>query len=619
VSPGLLRRAVGSLRRGARRRWRQWKEWARTARRLSRYSRRRRGRLALALACGLVYTAVGLTEPWVLKLVFDNVLLDHPLPPILAPLLGGLAEPKLVLLNVLVAAIVLFAVLRGLFYFYQKLLAARVGQDVTADIRLDLYSHIQDLSFRFHDRRRTGDLLARLTSDIRLLREIFISLPLTMTSEVSLVLGMVTVMLFMDWSLTLLALAVLPGIALVLRFYQRPMKEAMRRQREREGDMASMASEVLGAIKVVQGFQREDYEVERFSVVEKRSLRSGLKAARLEAKLRWYAEVAVAVVSAVVIGVAARRVIAGLLSPGDLIVFMAYLRTFNRPLRRVSSLAERAARGTAAGERVLEILKIEPEVRDLPGAVAAPPLRGEIVFESVSFSHRKGFAVLDGIDLRIRPGERVAIVGPTGAGKTTLVSLVPRFYDPSSGRVLIDGQDVRDFTLQSLRREVSLVFQEPVLFAATVAENIAYGKPGATREEILQAAELAGIHSIVASLPDGYDTTIGERGGTLSGGQRQCVAIARAMIRNAPIVILDELSAGLDSRSAALVAEALRRLMEGRTALMISHQLTSIQEVDRIVVLERGRIVEEGTHAALLSRGGLYGTLQKFHEGDWTG
>jgi ABC-type multidrug transport system fused ATPase/permease subunit len=599
------------VRKGWRKRLGQWSKWGRMAVRLSPYVRKRKGRLALALACGLGYTLVGLLEPWTMKIILDNVILDRPLPSYLARVLAPLSQSRLALLNVMIAAMVVLAASRGVFYYYQKLLTARVGQQATADMRLELYRHLQRLSFAFHDRRRTGDLLARLTSDIRFLRDIFISLPLTIVSELMLVTGMVVVMFVMDWSLTLLALLVLPGLAVMLRLYQGPMRKAVRRQRDREGDIATIASEVLGAIKVVQGFRREEYEVDRFNVENKRSLRTGLKAARLEAKLRWYAEVTVAIVTALVIGVAARRVLVGALSPGDIIVFARYLRTFNRPLRRVSRMAERAARGAAAGERVLEMLEIVPDVRDLPGAVSPPRFKGRIAFEGVSLVRRRR-PVLEHVDLEIEPGERVGIVGPTGAGKSTLVSLIPRFYEPSGGRVTIDGQDVREFTLASLREHISFVFQEPILFATTVAENIGYGRPGATREDIVRAAEQAGIHDIISALPDGYDTVIGERGGTLSGGERQCVTIARAIIKDAPIVILDEPTTGLDGWSAAMVVEALKRLMEGRTVVLISHQLGNIRGVDRVIVVDRGRVVDEGTHSALLARNDLYQSLSRF-------
>lgn len=581
------------------------------AARLAPFVRKRRRKLALAMACGAGYTAVGLAQPWALKLILDTVILGHPLPGFLVPVLRPAAGSRLLLLDALVVAIVGLALAKGLFYYYQRLLAARVGQRAVADLRMELYGHLQHLCSRFHDRRRTGDLLNRLTGDIRFLRDIFISLPISMTGELFLLVGMLAVMLAMDWSLTLLALLSVPAIAVILRTYQGPMRKAIRRQRDREGDIATTAAEALGAIRVIQSFCRQGLEIERFAVSNKRSLRTGLKATRLEAKLRWYAEVTVAVVTALVIGVAARRVLSGDLLPGDLIVFVSYLRNFNRPLRRVSRMAERSARGVAAGERVLEMLAVEPTIRDDPDAEEAPAFRGEIIFEGVSFEHRGGQRVLDGVDLRIRPGEKVAIVGPTGTGKSTLVSLLARFYDPTEGRVLIDGRDVRTVTLESLRRQVAIVFQEPVLFAASIAENVGYGKPEATEEEVRAAAERAGVHDVLLGLSEGYETVVGERGCTVSGGQRQCVAIARAMIKDAPIVILDEPTTGLDSESAVVVLRALDRLMEGRTVLMISHQLGSIRAADRILVLQGGKIVEEGTHETLAQGNGLYGSLSR--------
>lgn len=604
------RLSLRAVRKGWRRRWRQWSDWTHMAVRLSPYIRKRKGRLGLALACGVGYTLTGLLEPWTMKLILDNVILGQPLPDILARAFPLLAGDRFVLLNVLVGAIILLATTRGLFYYYQKLLTARVGQQATADIRLELYRHIQRLSLTFHNRRRTGDILARLTSDVRFLRDVFISLPLTIVSELMLIVGMVVVMFLMDWSLTLLALMVLPGLAVMLRAYQGPMRKAVRRQREREGDIATIASEVLGAIKVVQGFRREEYEADRFNVENKRSLRTGLKAARLEAKLRWYAEIAVAVVTAIVIGVAARRVLAGSLTPGDIIVFVQYLKTFNRPLRRVSRMAERAARGAAAAERVLEMMSLEPAVKDLPGATRAPRFAGQIVFDGVSLAHRRR-QVLSDIDLRIEHGERVGIVGPTGAGKSSLIALIPRFYDPATGQVRIDGRDVREFKLATLRDQISLVFQEPILFATSIAENIGYGNPSADKTEIVRAAQRAGIDHVISSLPDGYDTVIGERGCTLSGGERQCVAIARAIIKDAPIVILDEPTAGLDSWSAALVVQAIRQLMEARTVIMISHDLRNLRDVERLVVVDSGRIIDQGPHETLRARSGLY---QKFSQ-----
>jgi ABC-type multidrug transport system fused ATPase/permease subunit len=303
----------------------------------------------------------------------------------------------------------------------------------------------------------------------------------------------------------------------------------------------------------------------------------------------------------VVILLAALRIEQGVLSPGDLVIFVTYTRTFARPLRRVSKLSEQTARTSAAAERLLEVLEQVPEIRDEPRAFAAPRLNGQIDLEGVSFGYGSGKQVLDRVSLRVRAGERVGIVGPTGVGKSTLISLVPRFQDPTAGRVLIDRLPVRSLTLASLRAQVSVVFQEPLLFAGTIAENIAYGRPGATREEIRRAADEVGIGEVIERLPEGFDTLIGERGGTLSGGERQCVAIARALIRDAPIVLLDEPTTGLDPRSAAMVLEAIRELVRGRTVLFVTHQLEQLRDADRIVVLEAGRIVQDGSYADVAS------------------
>jgi ATP-binding cassette subfamily B protein len=427
--------------------------------------------------------------------------------------------------------------------------------------------------------------------------------------------GMITIMFVMDWQLSLIALLVIPILALLLKRYQYPMKSAIRKQREREGHLASIASEVLGAIKVVQGFHQEQSEVDRFTVQNKGSLRSGLRAARLEAKLKWASELAVALVTAIVLGIAAKQVLTGALSPGDILVFVAYLKTFNRPLRRISRLSERMARGTASGERILNMLKIEPSIKDSAGAIRAQRFRGEIAFKNVGFRYQKGPMVLSDISFHVSPGERIAIVGSTGCGKSTLASLLPRFYDPVAGVIMIDGKDIRDFTISSLRQNISLVFQEPVLFATTIAENIAYGKPGASQEEIVQAAQKAHIHMVIESLEDGYETSLGERGGTISGGQRQCIAITRAIMKNAPIVILDEPTAGLDRNSASLVMGALRELMTGKTVIIISHQLETIQDVDRLIVLRNGSIIQEGLPSQLLSDKDFYQYLHNYKIG----
>jgi len=615
-APFSLRATIAATRRSWRKRWHSLRDFARVARRYSRFVSDHRSSLALAFLCSIGYVATGLLQPWPIKLVFDSVLFDLPLPGWLRPLTARVGDDRMTLLYTLVASIVAIALARGVLYSYRSLLTAMVGQRTVADIRLELFGHVQRLSFSFHDRRRTGDVLARLTSDIRVLRSILIALPLTVATELLLIAGMIVVMFVMDWRLTLVSLLVVPGLAIPVRLYQKPLRKAIRKQREREGTLASMSAEILGAIKVVQGFTREEDELDRFRSQNRRSLSSGLKAARLEAQLNRSVEIVVATITALVILLAVKRVLAGYLSPGDLLVFIAYLRNFYRPLRRISRTVERAARGAASGERVLEMLAIRPTVRDRSGAVAAGHLTGRIEFDDVSFAYRrKNGANLDGVSLTIETGERLALVGPSGAGKTTLVSLIPRFYDPDAGRVLLDGVDARDLTLNSIRQQIGIVFQEPVLFATTIAENIGHGKPDATPEEIVRASELAGIGGIIARLDDGYDTVIGERGGTLSGGERQCVAIARAIIRDPSIVILDEPTTGLDGPAAAMVMNALGRLMEDRTVIIISHQLRSVQDADRVVVLDGGRIVEQGDHEELLRNGGLYHALHSHQPG----
>lgn len=571
----------------------QWATFVEVASKFMPQVQKQTSRLSLALLAGVGYTFAGLLEPWPMKVIFDNVFYEEPMPKFLKSFLDPYLGDKFFLLNLLILLTIAISALRGICYYYQQLLTSRAGQQTVTAIRLDLYNHLQRLSFSFHDRRRTGDMLSRLTTDIRILRDILISVPMTVSSELLLMLAMVAVMALMDWELTLISLTVIPLMLLLIKKYRLPMKQAMKVQREREGHLTTLASEVLGAIKVVQGFHQEGAELKKFSSKNKDTLKSGLKATRLEAKLRWASELSVVMVTAVVLGIAGRSVLAGVISPGDLLVFVFYLRAFNRPLRRISKLTEQIARGTASGERILDLMMIQSDIKEKKSAKSAPRFRGEILFEDVSFEYKARRPVLKNINLQIKQGERIAVVGATGSGKSTLASLLPRFYDPLSGVIYIDGVDTRDWTIRSLRQHLSIVFQEPILFATTIAENIAYGKPGATMEEIIRAAKMAEIHGIIDSLQEGYETVLGERGCTLSGGQRQCVAIARSIIKNAPIVILDEPTSGLDTPSALLVMKALKELMQGKTVLVISHQHETLKDADRVVHIQAGEILAE--------------------------
>lgn len=593
-------------------RWRrgvaQLRDLRRVLDRLVPYVRGRRGMLGTAFLTTIGYMLLRLLEPWPLKLIFDYVLLDQPLPAGLQ-FLEQWADGQQELLALLVGAIVLFALSSGFFYYWQNVLSSHLGQHVVAGMRLDLYRHLQELDFTFHDRRRTGDMLVRLTADIRLLRNALVKIPLELSENTLLMVGMATVMFVMDWRLALLSMTVLPLLVMLVGRYRKPMKAAIRKQRHQQGDMATTAADSLGAYRTVQGFGLQKHEVGRFGSANKKDLKQGVKAARLEAKLRWSSDLAVGLITAVVIGVAAQRILSGALLPGDIIVFMTYLKGFSRPLRRVSRTTERISRTTAAGERIFDLFDTEPAVKNLPGARKVSRVQGSISFERASLRHGRAPWSLRRVDLHVEVGERLGIVGPTGSGKSSLVSLVPRFYDATEGRVMIDGMDVRSFTLESLRSQVALVFQESVLFAASIADNIVLGRPQASRGEVVEAARRVGIHELILSLEDGYDTVVGERGGTLSGGQRQCIAIARALLRDSPIVILDEPTTGLDQRAAAFVLAALRELMEGRTVLMISHDLHRLRDADRIVVLEKGRLVQEGRYEELADRAGLFREL----------
>ena len=396
---------------------------------------------------------------------------------------------------------------------------------------------------------------------------------------------------------------------LIVYSYTRRIKQASRAVRQKEGEVVSVLQEVLSSIRVVQAFTREDYEQRRFEQESMESVETALRARSLKAKLAPIVGIIVAIGTCLVLWYGARLVVSGDLSAGALLVFFIYLGKMYKPMRELSKMTDTISKAIVGFERIREVLETDMLVRNLPGARTAPRFKGRIEFENVSFGYDKDRPVLKEINLKIEPGQVAALVGPTGAGKTTLISLIPRFYDPLSGRVKIDDEDVRSFDVKSLRQQISFVLQESLLFRAPVWENIAYGKPEGTRYEILRAAELANAHEFIVKMPEGYNTMIGERGVTLSGGQRQRIAIARAIIRNAPILILDEPSTGLDAASEELVFEALSRLMEDKTSIVIAHRLATIKRADVIFVIDDGRVVESGTHQELLARGGLYAEL----------
>jgi len=555
-------------------------------------------------------TVADLLEPWPLKVVLDNVLRSQPFKGWLGQLILVTAGTnKLRILMFAAVAVLVIAAFGAVCSYAEKKTTTTVGEWVAHDLRSTLYSHIQRLSLAYHDQKRTGDLISRVTSDIDAIQS-FVSSGLLGALVSSLTLaGMVGVMLYLNWRFTLIALSVAPVLFVVVYSYTRRIKKAAREVRKKEGEIVSVIEEVFSSIRVVKAFAREDYEQQRLEEQSLEGVEMALRARSIKAKLSPLVEVIVACGTALVLWFGARLVLDGSLREGSLIVFVWYLGKMYKPMQELSKMTDTFSKAAVGYERIKEVLETDGQVQDLPSARPAPRLKGLIEFQHVSFGYEEQQPVLTDVNLSIQPGQTVALVGPTGAGKTTIISLIPRFYDPSAGRIVIDGRDVRGYTQKSLRQQISLVLQETVLFHGPIWHNIAYGKPEAKRSEILRAAELANAHEFIEKMPEGYDTIVGERGMTLSGGQRQRIAIARAVIRNTPILILDEPSSGLDAASEKLVFEALDRLMEGKTAIVIAHRLSTIQRADVIFVVDGGRLVESGRHQDLVESGGLYAEL----------
>jgi ATP-binding cassette subfamily B protein len=564
-----------------------------------------------ALAAGLL-AAIGegianLLDPWPLKIVLDDVLRSRTghgwLNRFLASW-GGDDKYKIVVFAALAALAI--AIFGAICSYIQKYFTTSVGQWVMHDLRSRLYARMQRLSLSFHDQAQTGDLIGRVTSDIDAIQS-FITTGLlnTLINALTLV-GMVGVMFYINWRFTLIALSITPVLFLVVYRYTRLIKKSSREVRKKESEMVSVIQEVLTSIRVVKAFAREDYEQRRLEEESLEAVETALRARGLKAKLAPMVEVIVAIGTALVLWFGARMALDGTLSAGSLVLFIWYLGKMYKPMQELSKMTDAYSKAAVGYERILEVLETQSDVKDLPNAKPAPRLKGKIEFEKVTFGYEPDRPVLKNFNLRIEPGHVAALVGPTGAGKTSIIGLIPRFYDPTSGTVRIDGQDIRKFTQKSLRDQISLVLQETVLFHTTVWQNIAYGKPQATRAEILRAAEMANAHEFIDKMPQGYNTMIGERGVTLSGGQRQRIPIARAIIRDTPILILDEPTSGLDAGSEKLVFEALDRLMEGKTSVVIAHRLSTVQRADVIYVVKDGTIIEHGTHDELLKAGGLY-------------
>ena len=568
-----------------------------------------KGSLSVALLCTLVLAVTDLVKPWPLKIIFDNILLDKPLPDYLSFLKGTVESDKSLSIILISSSIILISLLKSFSGYFQLSTTSRVGYRLAHSLRRELFIHLQRLSISFHKRSETGDLLTKVTNDTNDLREVFTDFGLAFISEMLSLAGMFAVMLALNWRLSLIVFATFP-VLLFLSFYRyRTIRDSAKRQRKAEGKIASRVGEVLNSILVVQAFARENYEGERFDAQSRETLHESIRTARMEAAAARAVDIVSAMGMWAVILFGSLEALNGQLTPGNVYIFASYMNSLYGPIRNLAKISAKFSKTVVSAERIAEVLDLEPEIEDHPDAIEATNLKGEIVFDRVSFAYQDGRQVLTDVSFKIAPGQRVALLGPSGSGKSTISALISRFYDPQDGAVLIDGLNVRSYKRESLRGEIGIVLQDSILFGASIKENIAYGKLGATDEDIVAAAKKANAHEFITGLEDGYDTIVGERGCTLSGGQRQRIAIARTFIRDVPILILDEPMTGLDVESEMAVKDALRRLMSDKTCLLITHDLQSALDADMVLILEDGRIVEQGKPGDLLIESRRYRDL----------
>ncbi|MBI5813713.1 MAG: ATP-binding cassette domain-containing protein [Meiothermus silvanus] len=565
-------------------------------RRLLAYTRPYRTELIVAIIATLIGSAFGLLFPLVIGRLVDASFLRI-----------GSADTTVLDRTVLIL-IGVFA-LQAFFSAVQSYLLSRVGEGVVADLRRTVYRHLLTLSPRFFETRKTGEITSRLTSDISTVQGVVSSALVQIFSQTLTLVGTVIILFVTNWRLSLLMLSIVPVVVLAAFYFGRLLRKVSKEFQDRVADANARAEEAIGGIRVVQAFTAEPLEARTYADLIGASFKVALRRARIRAIFNPVVFFAMFTAIGIVLWYGGRLVIAGELTPGQLVAFLVYTFSVAGAVGAFSGLFSQFQEALGASSRIFELLDEKSDLPEPANPLKLGSVRGEVRFEQVSFGYGERGVVLEDVSLAAQPGEVVALVGPSGAGKSTLISLIPRFYDPTAGRILLDGVDIRDLTLYDLRSNIALVPQETQLFSGTVAENIRYGKPGASDAEVIEAAKAANAHEFITSFPDGYATIVGERGIKLSGGQRQRVAIARALLKNPRILILDEATSSLDSESEALVQEALEVLMQGRTTFVIAHRLSTIRSADKIVVLEAGRIVQQGTHQELLAAGGLYKEL----------
>jgi subfamily B ATP-binding cassette protein MsbA len=550
-------------------------------------------RMIVAIICIILAAGGNVAVPWIIKDVIDQVLINK----------------DMAMLNIIAIGILIIFLLRGIFFFGQTYLMSYIGQRVIIDIREAVYRQLQRLSLAYFDKRQTGVIMSSVTNDVSALQVALVESMVEMVTEAMVLIGSLGSMFFLHWKLSLLTLITMPLVLQAINTFGKKLRKAGRILQERTADITAILQETISGIRVIKSFAREDYEIDRFKQENFFNFRAQMKTSQLMATLTPVIEFLSAIGVTVIIWYGGMEVINGNLTSGALIAFLIYVVNLANPVKRLSRVYGNIQRSLAAADRVFEILDTKPDIEDMPGAVELPVVEGCVALQHLSFAYSPGQFALRDVSLEVKPGQTVAIVGPSGAGKTTIANLLPRFYEATEGSILVDGKDIRTVKMQSLREQIGIVPQETVLFNGTVYDNILYGRLNATHDEVIAAAKAANAHNFIDRMPDKYDTQIGERGAKLSGGQRQRISIARAILKDPRILILDEATSALDTESEKLVQQALDKLMIGRTSFVIAHRLSTVQRADMIVVLDKGRIVEQGTHSELLASGGLYSTL----------